>query len=129
MLVLSRRKYESVVINEDIAITVVEIRGDRVRLGICAPADVPVHREELVNGWACPPDQAGGAAPRDPEPDVPQRRPVRRPCFVELSVEELVRLVGADPSEVNRQARFTSEGGIPPGPGKKGSTLRSKGLK
>jgi carbon storage regulator len=127
MLVLSRRKNETVVINEDIAVTVVEIREDRVRLGICAPADVPVHREELVDGWVVPLGQAR-AAPRDPEPDVPPRRPVRRPRFVELSVEQLVRLVGADPSEVNRQARFTSEGGIPPGPGKKRSARRGKGL-
>jgi len=47
MLVLSRKKDESIVINDDIIITVVEIRGDKVRLGIVAPKDVPVHREEV----------------------------------------------------------------------------------
>ena len=47
MLVLSRKKDESIVINSDIVITVVEIRGDKVRLGIVAPKDVPVHREEV----------------------------------------------------------------------------------
>ena len=47
MLVLSRKKNESIVINSDIVITVVEIRGDKVRLGIVAPKDVPVHREEV----------------------------------------------------------------------------------
>ena len=47
MLVLSRRKNESVVINNDITITVVEIRDDKVRLGIVAPRDVPVHRQEV----------------------------------------------------------------------------------
>jgi carbon storage regulator len=47
MLVLSRKKNESIVINTDIVITVVEIRGDKVRLGIVAPKDVPVHREEV----------------------------------------------------------------------------------
>jgi carbon storage regulator len=47
MLVLSRKKNESIVINSDIVITVVEIRGDKVRLGIDAPKDVPVHREEV----------------------------------------------------------------------------------
>ena len=47
MLVLSRKKNESIVINNDIVITVVEIRGDKVRLGIEAPKDVPVHREEV----------------------------------------------------------------------------------
>ena len=47
MLVLSRKKNESIIINNDIVVTVVEIRGDKVRLGIVAPKDVPVHREEV----------------------------------------------------------------------------------
>ena len=47
MLVLSRKKNESIVINNDVVVTVVEIRGDKVRLGIVAPKDVPVHREEV----------------------------------------------------------------------------------
>gem|GEM_PF-1784184 len=47
MLVLSRRKHESIVINNDITITVVEIMGDKVRLGIVAPKEVPVHRQEV----------------------------------------------------------------------------------
>ena len=47
MLVLSRKKNESIVINNDITIVVVEIRGDKVRLGVEAPKDVPVHRKEV----------------------------------------------------------------------------------
>lgn len=47
MLVLSRKKNESIVINNDVVVTIVEIRGDKVRLGIVAPKDVPVHREEV----------------------------------------------------------------------------------
>lgn len=47
MLVLSRRKDESVVINSDIRVVVVEIRGDKVRLGVEAPKEVPVHRSEV----------------------------------------------------------------------------------
>ena len=47
MLVLSRKKNESIVINDDITIVVVEIRGDKVRLGIEAPREVPVHRSEI----------------------------------------------------------------------------------
>ena len=47
MLVLSRKKNESIVINDDITIVVVEIRGDKVRLGIEAPKEVPVHRNEV----------------------------------------------------------------------------------
>jgi carbon storage regulator len=47
MLVLSRKKNESIVIDDRITITVVEIRGDKVRLGIEAPRDVPIHRSEV----------------------------------------------------------------------------------
>ncbi len=49
MLVLSRKKNESVVINDNITIVIVEIRGDKVRLGIEAPKDVPVHRKEIYD--------------------------------------------------------------------------------
>jgi carbon storage regulator len=47
MLVLSRQKNEAIMIGDDIEITVVDIRGDRVRLGIAAPHDIPVHRKEV----------------------------------------------------------------------------------
>jgi carbon storage regulator len=47
MLVLSRKKNESIVIRDDIVITVVEVRGDKVRLGIEAPKQAPVHRHEV----------------------------------------------------------------------------------
>lgn len=49
MLVLSRRRDEKIVINDNIVITVVEVRGDKVRLGIDAPAAISVHREEVLN--------------------------------------------------------------------------------
>ena len=47
MLVLSRHRDESIMIGDDIVITIVDIRGDKVRLGIDAPSDVPVHRQEV----------------------------------------------------------------------------------
>jgi len=47
MLVLSRKKNESIIINDNITIVVVEIRGDKVRLGIEAPKEIPVHRNEV----------------------------------------------------------------------------------
>jgi carbon storage regulator len=80
MLVLSRKKDESIVINNDITIVVVEIRGDKVRLGVEAPKEVPVHRREVfeaiargepvdatsltisVDGGSIPPDAADDPA-------------------------------------------------------------------
>jgi carbon storage regulator len=47
MLVLSRKRDEKIVIGENIVVTIVEIRGDKVRLGIEAPNEVPVHRHEV----------------------------------------------------------------------------------
>lgn len=47
MLVLSRRANESIVIGGDVVVTVLEVRGDQVRLGIEAPRSVTVHREEV----------------------------------------------------------------------------------
>lgn len=47
MLVLSRHRDESIMIGDDIVVTVVDIRGDKVRLGIDAAQDIPVHRQEV----------------------------------------------------------------------------------
>lgn len=49
MLVLSRKKNEAIIINDNITIVVVEIRGDKVRLGVEAPKEVPVHRKEVYD--------------------------------------------------------------------------------
>lgn len=47
MLVLSRQRDESIMIGDNIVITIVDIRGDKVRLGIDAPTEIPVHRQEV----------------------------------------------------------------------------------
>lgn len=47
MLVLSRHRDESIMIGDDIVLTIVDIRGDKVRLGIEAPTDIPIHRQEV----------------------------------------------------------------------------------
>ncbi len=47
MLVLSRKKNESIIINDNIVVTVVDIRRDKVRLGFDAPKEVPIHRKEV----------------------------------------------------------------------------------
>src|SRR5213079_162801 len=108
MLVLSRKKNESIVINNDITVTVVEIRGDKVRLGIIAPKEMPVHRQEVF-------DAIHGVAPYSPlhvfEPPI--AIPVPKPAkAVKISVDQLVQDLGASEEEVDRKARFTSEGGI-----------------
>jgi carbon storage regulator len=47
MLVLSRKKNESIIINDNIVVTIVDMQGDRVRLGFQAPKEVPIHRKEV----------------------------------------------------------------------------------
>jgi carbon storage regulator len=49
MLVLSRHRDESIMIGDKVVITIVDIRGDKVRIGIEAPADIPVHRQEVYD--------------------------------------------------------------------------------
>ncbi|MCC9604122.1 MULTISPECIES: carbon storage regulator CsrA [Pirellulaceae] len=49
MLVLSRHRDESIMIGDDVVVTIVDIRGDKVRLGIEAPQSIPVHRQEVYD--------------------------------------------------------------------------------
>lgn len=49
MLALTRKKGESIMINNDIEISILEIRGDQIKIGISAPKDVPVYRKEVYN--------------------------------------------------------------------------------
>lgn len=49
MLVLSRQKDESIMIGDEVEITIVDVRGDKVRLGITAPKTIPVHRREIYD--------------------------------------------------------------------------------
>ena len=72
MLVLTRRKNQSIVIGDQIIVTVLEVKGDQIRLGITAPRDVQVYREELLadlteaNKSAVLSDGAAQAAPPAP---------------------------------------------------------------
>lgn len=68
MLVLSRKKNESIIINDDITVTVIEIRGDKVRLGIEAPKDVTVHRREVYEAIHGSEPEPGPSAERNPGP-------------------------------------------------------------
>ena len=49
MLVLSRKKGETIVIGDDIRVTIVDVRADKVGIGVDAPTDISVHREEVYN--------------------------------------------------------------------------------
>jgi carbon storage regulator len=66
MLVLSRKVNESIVINSEIVITVIEVRDDKVRLGIEAPAQVTVHRREVFD--AIQREEGRQSSSNDPPP-------------------------------------------------------------
>lgn len=65
MLVLSRQRDETIMIGDNIQITVVDIRGDKVRLGIVAPIEIPVHRKEVYEAIQRENQNASGLKPQD----------------------------------------------------------------
>ena len=78
MLVLSRHRDESIMIGDDVVITIVDIRGDKVRLGIDAPQAIPVHRQEVYDAiqrenqkaaQLRPADTSGLTAPHADQPE------------------------------------------------------------
>lgn len=89
MLVMTRKRDESILVDRNIEITVVEIRGDKVRLGVSAPKEVPVHRREVYEsihgideGAAMSPEAAAAVPP--PE--------LKEPSLVALTKPELALL-------------------------------------
>ncbi len=67
MLVLSRHRDESIMIGDDVVVTIVDIRGDKVRLGIDAPTDIPVHRQEVYEAIKRENEKAAQLQPKDTE--------------------------------------------------------------
>lgn len=65
MLVLSRQRDESIIIGDNVQVTIVDIRGDKVRLGIVAPAEVSVHRKEVYDAIQRENKKAAGISPAD----------------------------------------------------------------
>ncbi len=65
MLVLSRNRDECIMIGDNIVVTVVDVRGDKVRLGIEAPSEVPVHRQEVHEAIARENRAVASTRPRD----------------------------------------------------------------
>jgi len=83
MLVLSRQRDESIIIGDNIVVTIVDIRGDKVRLGITAPTEIPVHRQEIYEAIQRETRRASGVQPKDTRalgtpPLGPRRRPADR---------------------------------------------------
>ncbi len=85
MLVLSRQRDETIMIGDDVEVTVVDIRGDKVRLGITAPAHIAVHRKEVYDAIQRENREAANVQPKDlpprggpnqppAGPDTPRRR-------------------------------------------------------
>jgi carbon storage regulator len=83
MLVLSRQKDETIIIGDDIEITVVDIRGDKVRLGVSAPKEISVHRKEVYDAIRRENREAAQVKPEDlsglgkikPNPNPQQQNP------------------------------------------------------
>ena len=82
MLVLSRYRDESIYIGDDIVITVVDIRGDRVRIGVQAPSDITVHRQEVYDAIKSGNNRDSGT------PKVAAPRSVSAPLSRELSKQK-----------------------------------------
>ena len=74
MLVSSRQKDETIMIGDDVEITIVDIRGDKVKLGITAPSHVPVHRKEVYNAIKRENRAAANVRPEDLPPDGARTR-------------------------------------------------------
>ncbi len=79
MLVLSRQRDESIIIGDNIVVTIVDIRGDKVRLGINAPSEIPVHRQEIYEAIQRENLRATRIEPKDTRalgtPNAPRRKP------------------------------------------------------
>jgi carbon storage regulator len=89
VLVLTRRASQSIMIGHDVVVTVLEVRGDQIRLGIRAPRDIDVHREEVfrqlqqANRLAASPnlealEKLGSMVPPDEQQRPPGNDPARR---------------------------------------------------
>ena len=83
MLVLSRQRDETIMIGDDIEVTVVDIRGDKVRLGINAPKSIAVHRKEVYDAIRRENREAAQVKPQDisnvPKPPPPGQTPPPTP--------------------------------------------------
>jgi carbon storage regulator len=83
MLVLTRKKNESIAIGDDITLTVVEVRPDRVRLRVDAPKDIPVHRQEVYEAI----HRRFRLLPEDGDWEETSQLRADEPIFIELPLD------------------------------------------
>lgn len=107
MLVLSRQKEQSIMIGDDIEIRVVDIRGDKVRLGLTAPKSVPVHRKEVYDSIRRENQQAASLKPADVGNVIPPAMP--RVAEKESVVDPFLQ------AAIDEAMKGLSEGGLPIG--------------
>src|SRR5947209_6993874 len=125
MLVLSRQRGEAIVIGDDIEITIVDIRGDKVRLGIHAPRSITVHRKEVYDAIKGENRAASQMRPEDLPQDqpngpmmriVPQDLPAEQPAH--QAAEQAAPTPAADPflrAAIDQAKKGLGEGGLPIG--------------
>ena len=103
MLVLSRQRDQTIMIGDLIEITVVDIRGDKVRLGITAPLSIPVHRKEVYVAI----QSENRAASRARLDDVSLLERIVRPPAAETDIETTEPTDAAPPAEPTRSQPTT----------------------
>jgi carbon storage regulator len=93
MLVLSRQRDESIMIGDDVKVTIVDVRGDKVRLGITAPTSIPVHRMEIYEAIQREKAEAEKRAeeqpekPEEPKPEKAAQEPPREKSQEQPEIE------------------------------------------
>ena len=110
MLVLSRERGETVNIGDEIEVTVIDIRGDKVRLGVSAPRHVTVHRKEVYDAIKRQKESGGGEAGSGPPPESPSR-PRRAARTAVAPPSRRRRAARAPPSPALRQSPHATTNG------------------
>ena len=110
MLVLSRYRDESIYIGDDVVITVVDIRGDRVRIGVQAPSDVSVHRQEVYEAIKNGNGTKNGSQ-RESVPPVPKPMSASTVSATTSTVAPGVSPLGQELSK--RKAKVAEAKGLP----------------
>jgi cytosine/creatinine deaminase len=109
MLVLSRRRDQAIMIGQHVEITVVDIRGDKVRLGIRAPAHVSVHRREVFDAIQDANEASSKLQPQDINPKTPPPPPLELAQKKDCATDPFLR------AAIDEAKKGLAEGGLPIG--------------